>query len=68
MIYNLYIFNRDNICLYYVEWARERKAKSRDDEFKLMAGFLYSMKQFANKLAPTMHVDGSDGGIYSDGF
>jgi hypothetical protein len=59
MIYNLYIFNRDGVCLLYHEWNRPiRTADSREADQKLMFGFLFSLKQVVSKLTPDHGMPG----------
>ncbi|CAF0962422.1 unnamed protein product [Rotaria sordida] len=59
VVYNLYIFNRNGQCLFYREWLRRRQIKmTQEEEFKLMHGFIYSVKSFVQRLTPTDLKDG----------
>eukprot|EP01100_Stratorugosa_tubuloviscum_P004940 TRINITY_DN2251_c0_g1_i1.p1 TRINITY_DN2251_c0_g1~~TRINITY_DN2251_c0_g1_i1.p1 ORF type:complete len:137 (+),score=35.16 TRINITY_DN2251_c0_g1_i1:117-527(+) len=52
MIFNLYIFNRTGVCLYYCEWHRKRNCESQTEEQKLVFGLIYSLRIFASKVSP----------------
>ncbi|UJR22049.1 hypothetical protein I4U23_025117 [Adineta vaga] len=59
VVYNLYIFNRTGQCLFYREWLRRKQTNmTQEEEFKLMNGFLYSVKSFVQRLSPTDLKDG----------
>mmetsp|Transcript_36672 Transcript_36672/g.59268 ORF Transcript_36672/g.59268 Transcript_36672/m.59268 type:complete len:142 (+) Transcript_36672:67-492(+) len=57
-VYNLYIFSRSGVCLFYEEWSRRKLDMSASEDRKLMFGLLFSMKAFVNKLSPKPSTEG----------
>ena len=58
--YNLYIFNRDGVCLHYTEWSRPKHVKDGAgtlvDDAKMMFGLLFSLKNVCTAIDPTRCV------------
>ena len=51
-VHNLYILGRNGQSLFYHEWDRQSKATlSRSEEDKLMAGLIFSLKNFCRKMS-----------------
>lgn len=58
-IFNLYIFDRQGTCLYYSEWKRTHDSGiSRDEEYKLLYGMIFSIKSFSVRMSPLDQKDG----------
>lgn len=56
MLFNIYIFNREGVCLYYHEWCRPKSVRegagSVSDDQKMMFGLFFSLKTFAAAMDP----------------
>lgn len=58
-VYNMYIFNRKGICLYYKEWRKCAPNRQNDAEKeRLVFGMLYSLNEIAGKMASEKSGDG----------
>eukprot|EP01067_Filipodium_phascolosomae_P002311 Filipodium_phascolosomae@DN2362_c0_g1_i2.p2 len=51
MIYSFYLYYRQE-CIYYSDFQRTLKPKNLQAEQKLISGLLFSMRAFAQKIAP----------------
>ena len=60
MFHNFYVFNRKGKCLFYKEWDRpvNKMADDPDEEKKLVYGMLFSLKDLAAKMSPTIGTEG----------
>ncbi|EGC33196.1 hypothetical protein DICPUDRAFT_37126 [Dictyostelium purpureum] len=52
MIYNIYIFNKDGLCVYYEEWNKRKQSVNLAEDQKLLFGMLYSLKAFISTSSP----------------
>ncbi|KAN0004670.1 hypothetical protein ACTFIU_001908 [Dictyostelium citrinum] len=52
MIYNIYIFNKDGICIYYEDWNKKKQSQNQAEDQKLLFGMLYSLKAFITSSSP----------------
>eukprot|EP01132_Coremiostelium_polycephalum_P001340 gene1340-1692_t len=52
MIYSIYIFNKEGLCLYYEEWNKKNPSQNQAEDQKLLFGMIYSLKSFLTKSSP----------------
>jgi len=58
-INNFYLFDRHGTCLFYAEWNRKKQlTMSKEEEFKLMYGMIFSIKSFTSRLSPSDMKEG----------
>mmetsp|Transcript_33302 Transcript_33302/g.85372 ORF Transcript_33302/g.85372 Transcript_33302/m.85372 type:complete len:142 (-) Transcript_33302:48-473(-) len=58
MIYCFYLFDASGVLLYYEDWNRVHKPESMQEEFKLLFGLLFSMKDTVVALSPKQPTEG----------
>ena len=55
--FNLYVFNREGVCLHYAEWRRPKPvaegAGTMEDDAKMMFGLAFSLKSLCTALDPS---------------
>jgi len=56
MIYNLYIFNKKGVCLFYYEFHRPLKAENLEEEQQLLFGFLRAIVTFVERVSPVLYA------------
>lgn len=54
--FNMYIFNRQGVCLHYSEWYRPKSVKqgagTPEDDQKQMFGLFWTLSNFAATMDP----------------
>ena len=56
IIYNIYIFNRAGVCIYYHEWTRPKQAENVADDNKTVFGLTWTLKTFTAAIDPSSYV------------
>ncbi|KAF2077815.1 hypothetical protein CYY_000860 [Polysphondylium violaceum] len=52
MIFNIYIFNKEGVCIYFEEWNKKKGSANTAEDQKLLFGMLYSLKAFISTSSP----------------
>jgi hypothetical protein len=54
VLYSCHIFDRQGQCIYHKEWNQKYKKSEQqlEEEYKLIYGMIFSLKQFVSGMAP----------------